>query len=150
MNALMNAPAADATTAVCHYALVHFLPFAETGEFCNVGVVMFSPSARFFDFKLLKPPLSRITNFFRQLDGDTVAASLDAMADELQRVRAMLMPLGVDRRSRALDRAAATQLWLEILKPRASTIRFSESRLVMANGPRDKLNELYSYYVERT
>jgi hypothetical protein len=68
----------------------------------------------------------------------------------LQRVRAMLMQLGLDRRYRALDRAAATQLWLEILKPRASMIRFSESRLVMANGPEYKLNALFSYYVERT
>jgi Protein of unknown function (DUF3037) len=150
MNALMNATTADATVTVCHYALVHFLPYAETGEFCNVGVVMFSPSARFFDFKLLKPPLSRITNFFKQLDGDAVAASLDATADELQRVRAMLMPLGLDRRSRVFDRATATQLWLETVKPRASAIRFSESRLVMANGPDHKLNELYAYYVAGT
>ncbi len=41
-----SSTSADATGTVCHYALVHFLPYAETGEFCNVGVVMFSPTAR--------------------------------------------------------------------------------------------------------
>ncbi|HVK54151.1 MAG TPA: DUF3037 domain-containing protein, partial [Burkholderiales bacterium] len=30
----------------CHYAIVRFLPFVETGEFANVGVVLFSPNAR--------------------------------------------------------------------------------------------------------
>lgn len=153
-NALMIAPTEDATQdvalAVSHYALVRFMPFAETGEFCNVGVVMFSPTARFFDFKMLKPPLSRVTNFFAQLDADAVEASLKAISDELQRVRTMLTQLGLNRRTGPLDRAAAIQLWLEIVKPRASTIRFSESRLAMTNGPDHKLNELYSHYVERT
>jgi len=32
----------------CHYAIVRFLPFVETGEFANVGVVLFSPNARHF------------------------------------------------------------------------------------------------------
>ena len=51
-------------STACHYAIVRFMPFVETGEFGNVGVVLFSPTARFFGFRLLGQRISRITNFF--------------------------------------------------------------------------------------
>jgi len=42
------------TKLACQYALLRFRPFAETGEFANVGIVMLAPEARFFGFRLLK------------------------------------------------------------------------------------------------
>lgn len=77
----------------CHYAIARFMPFIETGEFANVGVVLFSPN---------------------------------------------------------LDRAGMLTLWAEIVKPRETMLRFSDSRLVMADDPEAKLRELYAYYVERS
>jgi hypothetical protein len=133
----------------CHYALVRFMPFVETGEFGNVGVVLFSPTARYFGFKLLGQRYSRITNFFEQLDGKLLRASMQATRDELQRVCNMLKGMGTDRRMKALDRDGAIALWQEILKPRESMVRFSDSRLAMASDPQAKLGELYAYYVER-
>ena len=47
----------------CQYAIVRFLPYLETGEFANVGIVMLCPDAGFFDFKLLRH-VRRITAFF--------------------------------------------------------------------------------------
>jgi hypothetical protein len=133
----------------CHYALVRFMPFVETGEFGNVGVVLFAPSARFFGFKVLGQRVSRITNFFEQMDSKVFRASMHATREELQRVSDMLKGMGTDRRLKTLDRDASTQLWLEILKPRESMVRFSESRLTMAVDPQVKLSELFAYYVER-
>lgn len=133
----------------CHYAIVRFMPFVETGEFGNVGIVLFSPTARYFGFKLLGQRYSRITNFFEQLDAKLFRASMHATRDELQRVSNMLKGMGTDRRMKALDRDAAIGLWQEILKPRESMVRFSDSRLAMAGDPQAKLGELYAYYVER-
>ena len=133
----------------CHYAIVRFMPFVETGEFGNVGVVLFAPSARFFGFKLLGQRVSRITNFFEQMESKVFRASMHATREELQRVSDMLKGLGTDRRLKALDREASTHLWLEILKPRESIVRFSDSRLVMAVDPQVKLGQLFAYYVER-
>lgn len=133
----------------CHYAIVRFMPFVETGEFGNVGIVLFSPTARYFGFKLLGQRYSRITNFFEQLDAKFFRASMHATRDELQRVSNMLKGMGTDRRMKALDRDAAIGLWQEILKPRESMVRFSDSRLAMAGDPQAKLGELYAYYVER-
>lgn len=133
----------------CHYAIVRFMPFVETGEFGNVGVVLFAPSARFFGFKVLGQRVSRITNFFEQMDSKVFRASMHATREELQRVSDMLKGLGTDRRFKSLDREASTHLWLEILKPRESMVRFSDSRLAMASDPQAKLAELFAYYVER-
>ena len=133
----------------CHYAIVRFMPFVETGEFGNVGIVLFSPTARYFGFKLLGQRYSRVTNFFEQLDTKLFKASMQATQGELQRVSDMLKGLGTDRRLKALDRDAAVAVWQEIIKPRESMVRFSESRLAMASDPQAKLGELYAYYVER-
>lgn len=133
----------------CHYAIVRFMPFVETGEFGNVGIVIFSPTARYFGFKLITQRVGRITNFFEQMDAQLFRASMCATREELQRVSNMLKGMGTDRRMRALDREAAIALWQEILKPSGSMVRFSDSRLTMAADPQSKLNELYAFYVER-
>ena len=54
------------TKFACQYALLRFRPFAETGEFANVGIVLLAPEARFFGFRLLKR-YGRITQFFIEL-----------------------------------------------------------------------------------
>lgn len=133
----------------CHYAIVRFMPFVETGEFANVGVVMFAPNARFFGFKLLGNRYARVTNFFEQMDAKVFRASMNTFREELQRIDGMLKQMGTDRRLKALDRDGALRLWGEIIKPRETMLRFSDSRVVLAGEPRAKLNDLYEYYVER-
>lgn len=133
----------------CHYAIVRFMPFIETGEFANVGVVMFAPNARFFGFKLLVNRHARVTNFFEQMDPKVYKAAMRTLREELERVDRMLRPMGTDRRMKNLDRAGALTLWTEIVKPRETMLRFSDSRVVLADDPQAKLKDLYSYYVER-
>ena len=38
----------------CHYAIIRFLPYPETQEFANVGVVLACPESGYFGFKLEK------------------------------------------------------------------------------------------------
>ena len=133
----------------CHYAIVRFMPFVETGEFANVGVVMFAPNARYFGFKLLGNRYARVTNFFEQMDAKVFRASMSTFREELQRIDGMLKQMGTDRRLKALDRDGAVRLWGEIIKPRETMLRFSESRVVLAEDPRARMLELYEYYVER-
>jgi hypothetical protein len=133
----------------CHYAIVRFMPFVETGEFGNVGVVLFAPNARYFGFQLLGNRIARITNFFEQMEPKTFRACMRNAREELQRVNDLLKGLGTDKRLKHFDRENAVHLWQEILKPRESMIRFSESRVVLAQDPHVKLKELFEYYVER-
>ncbi len=136
-------------TAACHYAIVRFMPFVETGEFANVGVIVFAPKARFFNFKLQTKRHARVTNFFNQLDGAVFRAVMRQAREELQRVADELKPIGMDRRLKSFDQQAAMALWHELTKPLASVLRVSEPRIVMADNAQAKLNELFSFYVER-
>ena len=133
----------------CHYAIVRFMPFVETGEFANVGVVIFAPDARHFGFRLLANRIGRVTNFFEQLDGKVFRAAMRKFQEELQRIDGLLKRMGTDRRLKELDRQGALGVWSEIIKPRETMLRFSEPRLVLATDPGMQLRALFDYYVER-
>ena len=136
-------------TFACHYAIVRFLPFVETDEFANVGVVLFSPKARFFGFRLMTTRHARVTAFFDQLDGKVFRSVMRQAQEELQRVADAFNALGTDQSLGAFDHQAAFALWSELTKPLASVLRISEPRVAMAVAPEVKLQELFAFYVER-
>lgn len=133
----------------CHYAIVRFMPFIETGEFANVGVVLFAPNARYFGFHLLGNRYGRVTNFFEQIDAKVFRAAMATFRDEMQRVDEMLKHMGTDRRLKQLDREGTLRLWGEVIKPRETIVRFSDARVVLADDPKTQLKALFRYYVER-
>lgn len=136
-------------TTACHYAIARFMPFVETGEFANVGVVLFAPKARYFGFKLLGRRDARVTNFFDQFDGQVFRVTLRQFGDELQRVKDLMNGHGTDQKARKLDPNGAFALWLEVVKPRETMLRFSEPRVVLTRAPEQQLPALYAHYVER-
>jgi hypothetical protein len=133
----------------CHYAIVRFMPFVETGEFANVGVVLFAPNARYFGFKLLGNRYSRVTHFFEQMDAKVFRTAMKTCKEELVRIDRMLKQMGTDLRFKALDREGTLALWNEVIKPRETMLQFSESRLVLTDNAQTKVIELFKYYVER-
>jgi len=133
----------------CHYAIVRFLPFVETGEFANVGVVLFAPLARKFTYKLLTRRVARITAFFEKLEAPYVRAAIRHFEDELNRIDQLFKQAGTDRRIRQLDVAACMAIWNGLLGPTETMLRFGESRVIMAADPQAKMRELFDFYVER-
>ena len=128
------------------YSIIRFLPYVETGEFANVGVVLFSPNARYFDFRLLTK-LRRVTNFFDRLNRHAVADSIRSYRVEMRRISALVQEhFG----SGSVAPKAARQLFDEVTRPRESVIRFSEPRAVMAAEPVAELDRLFEHFVERT
>ncbi|NYE62639.1 hypothetical protein FHW58_003858 [Duganella sp. 1224] len=125
----------------CHYAIARFAPFVETGEFANVGVVMFAPGARFFGFKLLGNRYARVTNFFEGLDTKVFKGSITGLREELDRILRMLQEPGT------LSKESQVAVWTDLVKPRETMVRFSEPRIVMADDCEAKLLALYDYYV---
>lgn len=72
----------------CQYTIIRFLPYAETGEFANVGVVLACPATGFLDARLLPTRNTRrITGFFDQLDKSIYRDALRYLNDELKRIR---------------------------------------------------------------
>ena len=133
----------------CQYAIVRFMPFIETEEFANVGVLLMAPYARYFDFKLLTRRHGRITKFFDELNAQIFRTSMYDLKEELTRVNDMLQTLGFDRRLKVYDVEAANRLFSEILRSRETIVRFSEPRVVLTHDPKIAMKELFAHYVER-
>lgn len=123
----------------CRYAIVQFLPYTETGEFANVGVVLACPTTGYFGFKLETRRYARYTHFFRELDRLVYLRAIAALRDELERVRKMLDCAGIET-----IRDAFTAL----IHPREAILRFGEPRALLAEDPMQALEQLYGHYVD--
>lgn len=132
----------------CQYALLRFRPFVETGEFANVGVVLLCPEGRFFGFKLLKK-YGRITKFFHQLDSKVYLNGKALFIEELERFSMHLRRNALDGRKRVIDVTLAVNLFAELTRTRDAMLQFDERRVVLADDPKVKLNDLFDHYVER-
>ena len=127
--------------ALCFYAIARFMPFIETEEFANVGVVLYSPSRHYFGFRVLTHRYARVTRFFEHVDGPMFRRTMVDWREELDRLALAF---------KTHDASLGMALWQELIKPKSSQIRFSTERVVLAGAPKVKLQELYGRYVERS
>lgn len=133
----------------CLYAIIRFCPFVETGEFANVGIILMSPDHRYFGYKLMGKRHARVTQFFEDLDAQVFKATMHTLQEELKRISDTLKPHGFDRRLKLNDAESARRIFLEVIRPRETVIKFSEARGVLTGSPVEKLKDLYGYYVGR-
>lgn len=137
------------TQTACQYAIVRFAPFAETGEFANVGIVLLAADAGYLGFELETRRHARITKFFDGVDARHYKAAVAALEAELARARDMLLAKGFGHRMEPAGRPLAQDVFGEITRTRESIIRFSEPRVVLAEQPQAKLHDLFAHYVRR-
>jgi hypothetical protein len=105
------------------YAIVRFLPFTETGEFANIGIVLCAPDAGVFAFQLIAAPYARVRQFFLQLDNDLLPNTIKLLTDELNRIQQLA------------EQQSSTQLlatFQELIRPREQLIRYSGLRSIYA------------------
>ncbi len=115
------------TRVACRYALVQFLPYSDSGEFANAGVVLTCPDTGFFDFKLQIRKHGRVTAFFKGLGPDVYRTALTLMADELVRVQAIVKALPVT--SERADQIR--HLFTALTHPREAIVRFGAVRPIL-------------------
>lgn len=139
------------TLIACHYAIIRFAPFVETGEFANVGVLVYAPKKRFFEFRLLAVQKHRrITHFFEEMKPEVYKEAVRNLRDELKRVRDMAQHGSLSDERTLDDHGLAYHLFKEVVRPREGLVRFSSPRIVLAERPQEKLEELFKFYVERS
>lgn len=131
----------------CQYAIARFLPYVETGEFANVGIVMVCPETNYFDFRLLGNKTKRITAFFEELK---VNVYRKAQADFLNELKRIQNYINDNHAGRATPANLLNNLFAELVRPREVMIYFDAVRPVLTNDPALKLEELFSFYVERS
>ncbi|CAG9166164.1 hypothetical protein LMG23994_00916 [Cupriavidus pinatubonensis] len=126
----------------CQYAIVRFMPYVETEEFANVGVVLACPKTGYFDFKLL-PRVRRITAFFEELDASVYRTAREALRAELNRIKQLFAHA-------TGSITLGTRLFEELVRPRESMIRFADVRVILTGNPSDELDRVYDHVVGRT
>ena len=125
---------------VCKYAIVQFLPYAETGEYANVGVLVCAPKTGLLDFKMAPARFARVTTFFDDLDGEVYKAAIKTFGDELNQIK---------KTSTNMQGENLLDFVVEVTRYRESLLRFSNLRTIACNNPQDVIEKLYERYIAR-
>ncbi len=132
------------------YAIIRFQPHVETEEFANIGIVLVAPRMSFLDFRIEDRRLGRLTSFFDTVEAATTRGVLKSYHVELKRIRDLAGHIGNGQKRFEFELSDnAEHLFHALTKNREGTIRFSEVRFAMTDNPKDKLDELFNYYVRR-
>lgn len=137
------------TRFACNYAIVRFMPYVETGEFANVGVLLWIPKQKSLLFKLLRRKYGRITQFFEELDKQVYLKAMGDLNIELHRTQQLLQEGASTTASSHLEYGFHRGVFEEIIRPRETIIRFSEQRAILTENPVETLATLFDYYVGR-
>ncbi|WP_036183646.1 DUF3037 domain-containing protein [Marinobacter sp. ELB17] len=138
------------TRFACQYAIVRFMPYIETGEFANVGVLLWIPKTRHLSFKLLRRKYARITQFFEELDKAVYLKTMANIEAELFRIQSMLLHNTTTEFSgHGMEYGFHKGIFDELIRPRETIARFSERRSILSEDPQKTLQELFNYYVGR-
>ncbi|MCQ9087401.1 DUF3037 domain-containing protein [Vibrio alginolyticus] len=124
---------------VCHFHVIRFMPFFETGEFANVGVVMYSPATGFFDYRLAPSNFGRVKSFFKELDNDLYKLILSSIESEFEYIKELV----------ELERNDISNIMNELTRPRDGMILYSNKRSVLTTNPEQALENEYLLNVGR-
>lgn len=125
----------------CQYAVVQFMPYPETREFANIGVVLLCAEDGYFGFRMLTQRYGRITNFFENLERQVFIKGRKFFHDELTRIRNTITQ---ERR----DTTTANHLFVELTRRREGMFRFDEPAVLLTDDPAHALDEQFNFYVE--
>jgi hypothetical protein len=128
--------------AVYQYAIVRFMPFIETREFANVGVVLIAPKTGKFLFKLAPKRFGRVTKFFDDLDGQLYKNAIDTFTAELDRIQHYCIDHGI--RGKEL-----VEYFTEVTRHRESVLHFGNIGRIMGDTDLVELDKLYQRFVAR-
>ena len=119
---------------VCNYAVLRYLPYPETGEFVNVGVVVHGAEPGWCGYAGDEEDVHRVTQFFLKVTATDYQRQKRAMFEELKRVRDLILATP--------DRRLARSIFQELVRPRESVFRFGEMRTAMTDDPAALLQRL--------
>ena len=127
---------------------IQFRPYAETGEFASVGVILYSLEDGYFDYRICKGTdlnrvNSRIRGFFPEIPERLFRDALAYIKLELKRVIQI-----VGQKQRDLF-VSAPEMISNLCRPRENIIRFGHGIVVMCEDPVKELDAQYKNIVLR-
>jgi len=128
-------------TGLYRYSIIRFRPFAETGEFANIGVIVTEIGTGRSAFRLAAKRFGRVKHFFDDLAYDSYRYANGFIRKELERVVKELPLL----RSNSDDYYQA-----DFIKERESSVIFSKPRIIKSHEDLEEVTDsLYGRYIGR-
>jgi hypothetical protein len=122
----------------CRYAVVRFVPYPESEEFANIGIVMAVPKTNRFLFRLEANDV-RYSRFFKNLP----KGLYKQLAKDLEGEYAVLQGLV------STNKVGALQAFDRLVAPRSNIVAFGGQRtLLLQNAPEKELDRLFDHYVQ--
>jgi len=126
---------------VCNYSILRFLPYPETGEFVNIGIVLIANNGD-FRFKIEKKR-QRVTHFFPGLDGKIFIRARNEMEAELTRLSGYFT-------AQRSDLAMLLNTFKHLIHPRETVMRFSDPGTMAITNATQAIDTLFEHYVNRS
>lgn len=127
--------------SICHYAILHFTPFPEAGEFVNVGVLVVCPSTGFIGYSCDERSAERVAGLFPGLDLDVFRDARRAMCRELDRV--------AEATDRDTTETGVRAQFTELTRPREGLIALRQPGTIAAESAEQALANLSEHFVTR-
>jgi hypothetical protein len=134
---------------ICNYSVIRFLPYPETGEFVNVGILACCPQVGWMDFVLEPRKTKRISDFFPELDIEIYRAGRQHVATELERLVAEHRLADPAQWALLTHQQYLAGVFVEIIRPREELFRFGSPATLLTENPQNDLKVLFNHYVER-
>jgi hypothetical protein len=147
------------TAAACNYALLRFRPDAESGEFANVGLVLWSETAGIFDFCCDARCWERVHAFFPRVKIAFFERAMDGMAQEIVRVKkriegavnAQTIPVThgtfPEKYVENLRVPNPKLLYRELIRPREGILTFGTDATALSEDPKALKSQLIARYL---
>lgn len=130
---------------VCNYAVLRFLPYRETGEFVNVGILVYCPQITHCTFRADDEAEERVSVFFPELSPGVFRTGLHAVKQEITRIRPLFeRPVDTDK---ALKKTLAS--FRELTRPKEGLFQFGAPGVLLSRPRVDPVDELYEQFVLR-
>ena len=125
----------------CKYVVLRFAPYSDTGEFANVGVLLYSKNHNSFVFKLDMTDVgARVSKFFHIDDKKVFKFAMASYQKELVFIQEQVNH----------HHMTAQHAFDFLVKPRATLLRFSEVRTVITDSIDDTLNSIFARMVSHS
>lgn len=126
---------------ICNYSILRFLPYPETGEFVNIGIVLIANNGD-FRFKIEKKR-QRITHFFPKLDPKIFMRARREMDAELNRLSSFFT-------ANRSDLSTLLGTFKHLIHPRETMMRFSDPGTMAIENANHALGILFDHYVNHS
>ncbi|WP_342646632.1 DUF3037 domain-containing protein [Mucilaginibacter sp. CSA2-8R] len=130
------------------YQIIRYLHDRTTGEFVNVGVILYEPESRFLDTKILSR-FSRISSFFEEFNGYFLLSTLKHFQKAIRSVNLDLIFFNSSNFKQASNKFGLTEITNKILIPDDSALYVSESKKALDLDPQKALDDLYDRLVDK-